>query len=300
MQLRIIPVDENRRETTLHGSFEFPLAVYRTDLSQTVLGYVNWHWHDEVQFCLVTAGAVRFSVGDRQCLRKAGEGLFVGSRALHTARPEGDPHSTYLCLDVHPRLLSSFPGSVYERDYVAPFLTDEAMSQVPLSADVPWQREILTAMTEIADFYEAKARGYELEIASKLPLMWGALIKNRPPEKGLRASSRKNEAARAILTYIEGHYGEPLTLLDVALAVSFSTAECCRIFKKVTGQTIFSYLQSYRLTKGTELLAEGLPVSLIAYEVGFCSTSYFIEVFKRQFGMTPLQYRKKCEGKDRQ
>lgn len=294
MQLRNIPVDENRRETTLHGSFEFPLAVYRTVLSQTVLGYVNWHWHDEVQFCLVTAGAVRFSVGDRQLLRRTGEGIYIGSRAPHTARPEGDPGSAYLCLDVHPRLFSSFPGSVFERDYVAPFLTDEA-AQVPLSPDVPWQREIIIAMTEIADIYEAKGIGYELEILSKLVLMWLSLLRNKP-QSG-HAPSRKNEAARAVLTYIEGHYGEQLTLLDVAHAVSFSQAECCRIFKKVTGQTIFSYLQSFRLTKGTELLLRtSLPISQIGYEIGFCSTSYFIEVFKRQFGMTPLQYRKKSEG----
>jgi AraC-like DNA-binding protein len=228
-------------------------------------------------------------------LCRAGEGLFIGSGALHTARPEEVPGSAYLCLDVHPRLLASFPGSVFERDYVAPYLTDEAMAQALLSPLVSWQRDILKALTEIAGLYEVKDTGYELEILSKLALMWLTLLKNTP-QNGC-APSRKNETARAVLTYIEGHYGEALTLLDVARAVSFSQAECCRIFKKVTGQTIFSYLQSYRLTKGTELLQAGFPVSQIAYEVGFCSTSYFIEVFKRQFGMTPLQYRKKNEGR---
>ncbi|MPM68318.1 HTH-type transcriptional activator RhaR [bioreactor metagenome] len=169
------------------------------------------------------------------------------------------------------------------------------MAHLSLSPLVPWQREIFGYMTQIAAIYEEKGGGYELEIASRLPLMWLLLIKNKPQSD--LAPSRKNEAARSILSYIEGHSGEQLTLSDIALAVSFSTAECCRIFKKVTGQTIFSYLQSYRLTKGTELLlAGGLPVSQIAYEIGFCSTSYFIEVFKRQFGMTPLQYRKKSEA----
>ena len=84
-----------------------------------------------------------------------------------------------------------------------------------------------------------------------------------------------------------------LTVEDIARAVSFSPAECCRMFKRVTGETIFTYLKHCRLARGRTLLREtDLPVSRIAYEVGFCSTSYFIEVFRDSFGMTPLQYRK--------
>ena len=73
----------------------------------------------------------------------------------------------------------------------------------------------------------------------------------------------------------------------------FVGIECRRLFKKVTGETIFSCLQSYRLAQSVHLLRHSaLSVSQIAYETGSCGTSYFIEVFNAKFGVTPHQFRK--------
>ena len=46
---------------------------------------------------------------------------------------------------------------------------------------------------------------------------------------------------------------------DIAAAVSFSASECCRMFRRVTGETIFSYLNSYRLEQGAVLLRSTAP-----------------------------------------
>ena len=60
MQVFNIPIDEEQKETTIHGSFDFPLAVYDSVMSRNVLGYINWHWHEELQSCLVTLGTIDF------------------------------------------------------------------------------------------------------------------------------------------------------------------------------------------------------------------------------------------------
>ena len=75
--------------------------------------------------------------------------------------------------------------------------------------------------------------------------------------------------------------------------MGFSASECCRLFKRVTGDTILNYLKSYRLTRSIELLEETeLPVSRIALESGFNGASYYIESFKKELKQTPLQYRR--------
>ena len=66
VQVLDIPIDQNQMETTSHGSFSFPLAVYESILSKNVLGFINWHWHEEIQFCFVTAGAISFFVNEGQ------------------------------------------------------------------------------------------------------------------------------------------------------------------------------------------------------------------------------------------
>ncbi|MGE4275642.1 MAG: AraC family transcriptional regulator [Lawsonibacter sp.] len=295
MQVVNIPIDRNQMETTRHGSFAFPLAVYQSVLSQNVLGFINWHWHEELQFCYVTAGAVRFFVHEQQYLLRQGEGIFVNSGYLHMARPAAGADSAYLCLDASPRLISSFQGSVFDTVYVAPSLKDPSMAHIPLHPDIPWQRELLTSIPQIHALYEHRDFGYELEISLLLSRMWLTLLQHRGTEPLGKSHQRlqSNAAVQAVLTYLHGHYGERLTLEQIAKAALFSPSECCRLFKKVTGETIFSYLQSYRLTQSVHLLQHtDLSVSQIAYETGFCSTSYFIEVFKDKFGITPHQYRK--------
>jgi len=295
MQILNIPIDRNQMETTVHGSFSFPIAVYQQILSKNVLGFINWHWHDEIQFCCVVRGAVTFCVNEQEYLLHEGEGIFVNSGYLHMARPVGGPESTYLCLDVNPRLLCSYPGSVFDREYVAPYLKDPAMAHQLLRPEVDWQKEILDGVRQVYALFEERGFGYEWEISARLGKMWCRILEHRedalPGPGGQRIQS--NAAVQAILTYLHDHYAEHITMEEIAQAVSFSEGECCRLFKRVTGETIFTYLRSYRLARSVEMLRRSdASVSRIAYESGFCSTSYFIEVFKENFGLTPRQLRK--------
>lgn len=295
MQILNIPIDRNQMETTAHGSFSFPIAVYQQILSKNVLGFINWHWHDEIQFCCVVRGAVTFCVNEQEYLLREGEGIFVNSGYLHMARPVGGPESTYLCLDVNPRLLCSYPGSVFDREYVAPYLKDPAMAHQLLRPEVDWQKEILDGVRQVYALFEERGFGYEWEISARLGKMWCRILEHRedalPGPGGQRIQS--NAAVQAILTYLHDHYAEHITMEEIAQAVSFSEGECCRLFKRVTGETIFTYLRSYRLAQSVEMLCRSdASVSRIAYESGFCSTSYFIEVFKENFGLTPRQLRK--------
>ncbi len=295
MQVLDIPINQNQMETTRHGSFRFPAAVYSSVLSRNVLGFTNWHWHEELQLCRVFQGSVRFYVNQKQYLLQTGDGIFVNSGYLHMAKPEGQADSAYLCLNFHPRLLASFHGSVFEEQYVQPNLKNPALEDVRLTREIPWQRELLEQMERICALCEEKTFGYELLAMSAMYELWFRLLKNTPGTDGTisRPRFRSNAAVQTIMTYINKHYDEPLTIEMIAREASLSVSECCRLFKRVTGDTIFSYLQSLRLSRATELLEEDtLSISQIAYDTGFCSASYFIEVFKKRMGQTPLQYRK--------
>lgn len=294
MQVRKLPINGEGMETTKHGSFAFPLAVYHSVMSRNIQGHIPWHWHKEIQFCRVTAGEIRFFVNEKQYRLQKGDGVFVNSGYLHMAKPVEDPESAYICLDVDPELISSFPGSVFEKKYVTPFLRDPAMEDQFLSQNIPWQKEILDEIAQAYSLYEEKGFGYEFRLSALVGEMWRLLLAHRSEEAiGFHNRFRENSVAQSILIYIRRHYSRRVTLPEIAKAVSFSTGECCRIFKKVTGETIFSYLRAYRLARSMELLKDtDLSISQIAYDTGFCSTSYFIETFKAQHGHTPLQYRK--------
>lgn len=59
------------------------------------------------------------------------------------------------------------------------------------------------------------------------------------------------------------------------------------------GTTVLGYVQSLRLEQAKQLLIEtNLTIIEIASQVGYESLSHFGYLFKRQFGITPREYRK--------
>ena len=295
MQVYDIPIDHNNRETTLHGTFEFPVAVYHSVMSRNVLGFTNWHWHKEMQFCIVTAGSIEFAVGQHRCRLNQRQGIFINSGFLHMAKPAGDPDSAYLCLDFHPKLLRFFDGSILEQNYVLPYLNLPAFAFVLLDEAEPWQRCVLKAIQNISRLTDEQPFAYEYECALLLGKIWLKLIRNHPVpnDRGSVRKTQENQRLQMILDYIHTHYEETFTVRDVAAQAALSASECCRFFKKMTGETIFSYVQMFRLSKGNEQLrSTDASVSEIAYNIGFGSSSYFIEVFRKYMHTTPLRYRK--------
>ena len=79
------------------------------------------------------------------------------------------------------------------------------------------------------------------------------------------------------------------------LAEEFSISETSlkNYFRGVYGQNISVYLREMRMNKAGELLATTrLSVAEIAEQVGYLSPSKFASVFKKQFGVSPLEYRR--------
>jgi two-component system response regulator YesN len=68
-----------------------------------------------------------------------------------------------------------------------------------------------------------------------------------------------------------------------------------RFFKLAVGQTFGAYLTSFRIAKAQYmLLNKEIPIAEISQQVGFCSQSYFGEVFRAMVGTTPRNYRQRA------
>ncbi|MNP81294.1 Arabinose operon regulatory protein [compost metagenome] len=66
-----------------------------------------------------------------------------------------------------------------------------------------------------------------------------------------------------------------------------------RLFRQKTDESLINYVQTLRLEKAKELLAEtSHPVAEIGRSVGFPSENYFAKTFRKRYGQTPSQYRK--------
>ncbi len=290
MQIYDIPIDSSRQETTAHGTFDFPLAVYETVLSKNILGFVSWHWHREFQFCQVTAGTVAFWVQGQQLVLSKGQGLFINSNVLHMARPN-TPDAAYCCIDILPSLLCGFPGSVLDVSLITPLAADSAVPLVRFSGETAESQEILALLERIRQLSHRQATGYPLMVTGLLMELLGRMLSML--DAAPAAPKEDMSRLRSVLQFIDGHYAEHITLSQCADLAGLSDSEFCRQFKRIMHCTLTTYIRQVRLQKSAAelLLHPEKSVSQVAYETGFSTTSYFISQFRAAVGMTPLAYR---------
>ena len=87
-------------------------------------------------------------------------------------------------------------------------------------------------------------------------------------------------------------YHTNITLEDVALRFNRSRSHISHLFKKNCGMSLRAYCNDLKLEDSIKLLEKtNLSVTEIAYDTGFTDTSYFINLFKKKFGVSPLKYR---------
>lgn len=97
------------------------------------------------------------------------------------------------------------------------------------------------------------------------------------------------------IRYIAKHYHEEsLSIQEIADAISLSATHLSRVFKTATGDTIWDYLTKLRIQKACHILrTTNAKIYEVAEMTGYTSPQYFSQVFQKQMGVKPLDYRKR-------
>ena len=102
-----------------------------------------------------------------------------------------------------------------------------------------------------------------------------------------------NPMVGRVVEYITAHYGEKLTVKELAKAVGCSTVYLSKIFRSYMGKSVYEYLTEYRIHRAASLLRSGCSVTDACYMVGFSDCSGFIRAFRKLMQETPYQYKQK-------
>lgn len=95
-----------------------------------------------------------------------------------------------------------------------------------------------------------------------------------------------------VITYIEEHFAQKLTLDDLAQIANFSKYHFSRIFASLIGVTPFVFLTQIRLEKAVVFLGHSdLAILQISIQCGFDSLSSFNAAFKKYYNLTPSEIR---------
>lgn len=200
----------------------------------------------------------------------------------------------YTALRTHPedlqQELESFFEMIredygYDAEYVKNLFVQTAMMMTCIAAE---KNPSAQGMKDIDSILE-EVRGINSihEIFSWLSGYAGELVRLSQGETGERLSP----VSRRAMDYLNQHYMEHLSLLDVAEAAGVSESHLCRSLKNDTGETFVNLLNKIRIQKAIRLLKEGdYKVYEIAGIVGFRNYAYFYQLFKRITGFPPTDF----------
>ncbi|PZD96873.1 AraC family transcriptional regulator [Paenibacillus sambharensis] len=103
----------------------------------------------------------------------------------------------------------------------------------------------------------------------------------------------------AVISYIQEHLCDPLSLGQLAAYAAYSPYHFTRIFKAYTGLTPQYYVSSLRLQRAKDLLLQtNLTIRDISLEIGQQSLGTFTTRFTQRVGMTPSEFRNSPQQAD--
>jgi AraC-like DNA-binding protein len=127
------------------------------------------------------------------------------------------------------------------------------------------------------------------------------LLDARPLMRGQRETTERQhrdlvEAARAV---IGRDPSAPLSLDELASAVSTSPFHLSHVFRHWTGASVHSYRTHLRLRASVERVAAGDRLADVAQDMGFASQAHFADRFRRAYGVPPAAWRRQLgSGRD--
>ena len=106
-----------------------------------------------------------------------------------------------------------------------------------------------------------------------------------------------DERLYPVIAYLNKHFFEKLDLAVCAKMLHLSIGRFSHIFKECIGVSPYAYIINLRMKMAAELLAlSNLPISEVAYKAGFDNPLYFSRMFKKQYGVSPSDFRIKQEN----
>lgn len=285
-------MDKTGKEILQRGTSLFPVSCYLDNVSETP---VPWHWHDEFEVLLILSGEAEIRIGTNKLIFHAGEGTFINAQVLHSivALPGEKCKLKSICW--HPHLTGGREDSIFWQKYTKPLTEDATIPYIKIIANTDAGKKECELLLNAWQQCVEEPAGYEIEVRYALSKILTNLMEHSHTNYKRRSekSLRDEERLKKMLSLIHLHYEKPLTVSQIASAASISVSEAIRCFQSTLGKSPIQYVKKYRLEKALTLLDSNLTISEIAVKCGFDDMSYFGKEFKKIYGVSPSQWRKR-------
>lgn len=293
--------EHSLEEDVRHGTEKQPLAVMYFEAGAGTWYpdgfFVQRHWHKEIEVIRVRKGSYRAELNLENITLEEGDFCFVNSEELHEI-VGNTPDTLHEVVIFHPQILEFAYSDEFQESVIAPLVSHaNSLSHVIHRGERGYD-EIEKQFQRITELdAENKKTGYYGEkicLLEMIRILWqeGYLVSSSSVQTA--AEKEKADRYKRVVSYMEEHYAEQVSLQDLADTAGCNPQYLCRVFRDIAGVPPIRYLIRYRIERAKELLDNSTENILeISMDCGFENVSYFIRQFKRETGTTPREYRRR-------
>ena len=293
---QLLPLDKNGKETIYYHNEILHYSLYPSLDTPLVYSDIPWHWHDAFEFGFVISGTVLYRTNHCAFTLQAGDAIFINSGIPHALYPLEPRKALRFETQFFDReFLAGTPGSLIDLKYIEPVRKTRQLEAFPLYACDPDSRVFSEKLLLCASLAKEKSEFFEMRLRSVFSELWELIYTRAEAEKKAvpQNVSERNHLIKQLLSYVQEHFAEQITVLEIANSAHISERECFRVFRNYLGITPIDFLQACRLQEAQKMLIYSEKSILeIALECGFGNSSYFGKRFKAVHRITPNQYRK--------
>ncbi len=230
------------------------------------------HYHSLYEIYYLEKGECRYLIEGKIFSLTAGDIVFIPKGKIHKTTYES----------IHARLLINCNDEYFEN-----FDFSEAF----VYRNTEYSNEIYGILKEIEREYLNTDKFSKNIIFGLMQQMLSIIYRTLNMYTN---SSHQNPYVKKALRILEKDFTTDITLSLLAEKFNISAEHFSRVFKKETGLGFSEYLSLLRLKKAESILKQNSneTVAEIAFSCGFNDSNYFCEKFKKNYGMSPLKYRK--------
>lgn len=244
---------------------------------------VPLHWHDRFEMLIIDEGVLEARVAGETVIAKAGDVVVVNPACTHEATVIEDASYRVVMFE----LISQFSQDKTASRLLRPFVNCAAMF-LPLVRD----EQIVQIVDHIFAATQEKRAGYPLMQVGLVYELLSVLFENYQDSGYVRPMAEGR--LRQVIEYIADHYCEDISSSDISEKFGYDESYFCRLFKSVIGVRPMEYIRILRLEKARRIMAhEKTSISKVAIDCGFSDVNYFTRCFRRHYGITAGEYRKK-------
>ena len=271
---------------------ESRFSIHRTVTTETGVVPLHTHTFYEYIYCLQVSD-MEYLVGTHRYRIRPGDIIYIPPGIPHRPIfPDGRTNAfvrdeLWLRADFADRIGRRLPVDIFS-GRKTPYL---------FRMEAHWQAEISGLLQKGVAENEQKQFRWDNAVEGYVLLIMVAMSRALLDEQTQLLQQEEPNLFDQIVSYLEANLSRKITLDETAHHFFISKSTINRTFQKHMGTSFYRCLNQRRLLAARNMILEGIPLEEVSVKTGFSDYATFYRAFKREFSISPRDFKKLEEHK---